>query len=75
MFFFQIPTPLPMDKQSNKGKEKIGTSTVSGEATKSKNALEELPRGYMGKMLVYKSGAIKSLFAFIIEVKLHLLLQ
>ncbi|KAG5008020.1 hypothetical protein GLYMA_09G230700v4 [Glycine max] len=59
MFFFQIPTPLPMDKQSNKGKEKIGTSTVSGEATKSKNALEELPRGYMGKMLVYKSGAIK----------------
>ncbi|KAL3000408.1 hypothetical protein AAZX31_09G210900 [Glycine max] len=54
-----IPTPLPMDKQSNKGKEKIGTSTVSGEATKSKNALEELPRGYMGKMLVYKSGAIK----------------
>ncbi|KAH1140944.1 hypothetical protein GLYMA_12G006000v4 [Glycine max] len=58
MLFFKFPT-LPLVKQTNKGKEKIGKSTVSQEATKSKSALEELPRGYMGKMLVYKSGAIK----------------
>ncbi|KAH1267725.1 hypothetical protein HKD37_01G002835 [Glycine soja] len=42
MFFFKIPAYLP------------GTSTVSGEPTH----LKDLPRGYMGKMLVYKSGAI-----------------
>ncbi|TKY68005.1 DNA-directed RNA polymerase III subunit RPC4 [Spatholobus suberectus] len=57
MLFFKFPTTLPLDKQSNKGKEQIGTSTVLG---KPKGiALEELSRGYMGKMLVYKSGAIK----------------
>ncbi|XP_027356125.1 uncharacterized protein LOC113865631 isoform X3 [Abrus precatorius] len=61
MVLFQLPI-LPLAKQSvnNKGKEKVGTLTVSGEATKSKaSALEELPTGYMGKMQVYKSGAIK----------------
>ncbi|XP_020214842.1 DNA-directed RNA polymerase III subunit rpc4 [Cajanus cajan] len=60
MLFFKFPAALPLEKQNNKGKEKIGTSTVTGEPTKSKGiALEELPRGHMGKMLVYKSGAIK----------------
>ncbi|KAK7312088.1 hypothetical protein VNO77_35661 [Canavalia gladiata] len=63
MLFFKLPN-LPLVKQSvsNKGKEKIGTSTVSGEPTKSKGSstLEELSKGgCMGKMLVYKSGAIK----------------
>ncbi|KAJ1426529.1 DNA-directed RNA polymerase III subunit RPC4 [Sesbania bispinosa] len=59
MLFFQLPA-LPFVKQSvsRKGKEKIGTSTVSGEPNKG-SALEELPKGYAGKMLVYKSGAIK----------------
>ncbi|KAL2329357.1 hypothetical protein Fmac_022784 [Flemingia macrophylla] len=60
MFFFQFPATLPLNKQTNKGKEQIGTSTVTGEPTKPKGiALEELPTGYMGKMVVYKSGAIK----------------
>ncbi|RDY00295.1 rpc53, partial [Mucuna pruriens] len=60
MLFFKFPPTLPLEKQSNKGKEQIGTSTVLGEPTKSKgSALEELSGGYMGKMLVYKSGAIK----------------
>ncbi|KAK7263858.1 hypothetical protein RJT34_31455 [Clitoria ternatea] len=63
MLLFQFPPTLPFAKQpvSNKGKEKIGTSSsVSKENTKSKGiALEELPKGYMGKLLVYKSGAIK----------------
>ncbi|KAJ1384598.1 DNA-directed RNA polymerase III subunit RPC4 [Sesbania bispinosa] len=59
MLFFQLPA-LPLVKQSvsRKGKEKIGTSTVSGEPNKG-SALEELPKGYAGKMLVYKSGAVK----------------
>ncbi|KAK7401167.1 hypothetical protein VNO78_12487 [Psophocarpus tetragonolobus] len=60
MLFFQFPTTLPLNKQSNKGKEQISTSIVSGESTKLRgNALEELSSGHMGKMLVYKSGAIK----------------
>lgn len=43
MFFLQLPAILPMVKHS-------ATSNVS---------LDELPAGLMGKMLVYKSGAIK----------------
>ncbi|XP_061369038.1 uncharacterized protein LOC133311921 isoform X2 [Gastrolobium bilobum] len=51
---------LPLVKQSVsiKGKEKIGTSTVSRDPTNRSN-MEDLPSGYMGKMLVFKSGAIK----------------
>ncbi|CAJ1934297.1 unnamed protein product [Sphenostylis stenocarpa] len=55
MFLFQLPKYMPFNEKSNKGKEEIGASTVSGKA----GALEELPRGYMGKMQVYKSGAVK----------------
>lgn len=59
MLFFQLPA-MPLIKQavSSKGKDKIGASTVSAEPPKG-NALEGLSGGYMGKMLVYKSGAIK----------------
>ncbi|CAK9135138.1 unnamed protein product [Ilex paraguariensis] len=44
-----------------KGKEIVGNSISTGnESASSKGcSLEELPGGYMGKMLVYKSGAIK----------------
>lgn len=57
MIFFKLPA-LPLVKQpvSRKGKEKVGASEVSGESTKG-SALVDLSRGYMGKMLVYKSGA------------------
>ncbi|XP_022737780.1 DNA-directed RNA polymerase III subunit rpc4-like [Durio zibethinus] len=63
MFFFQLPTNLPVLKQpaSTKGKEKAENS-VSLERfgdLKKGCPLEELPGGYMGKMLVYKSGAVK----------------
>ena len=59
MLFFQLPA-LPLVKQpvSKKGKEKVGTKTASGGFMKG-CSLEELSGGYMGKMLVYKSGAIK----------------
>ena len=43
---------------SKKGKEKVGTPTASEGLVKGCN-LEELSRGHMGKMLVYKSGAVK----------------
>lgn len=63
MFFFQLPATLPMVKRSasSKGKEKVGSSTSLGSigASSKCSKLEELPGGYMGKMLVYKSGAIK----------------
>lgn len=62
MLFFKFPPSLPLEKQSvsRKGKEKVGTPTVSGESTKPKGTpLEGLRQGYAGKMLVYKSGAIK----------------
>lgn len=44
-----------------KGKEIAGSSIdgMSGYPMKKDIGLEELPEGYMGKMLVYKSGAVK----------------
>ncbi|KAK4256340.1 hypothetical protein QN277_009220 [Acacia crassicarpa] len=57
MLLFQFPA-LPFVKQSAsvKGKEKVGTSSEA--SIKGRN-LEDLSGGYMGKMLVYKSGAVK----------------
>lgn len=63
MLFFQLPAKLPHFKRSAtvKGKEKAEDATPSqgkGVSKKESN-LEELPGGYMGKMLVYRSGAVK----------------
>lgn len=75
MLVFMLPSNLPLgrrptnvnrggtDGNSNgiKGKPIAGSSTdrMSGYPLKKDNSLEELPEGYMGKMLVYKSGAVK----------------
>ncbi|XP_062092200.1 uncharacterized protein LOC133798043 isoform X2 [Humulus lupulus] len=62
MFCFQFPHFLPTVKQSSsiKGKEGIGSSTSSlGPKACKGNKMEELPEGQVGKMLVYKSGAVK----------------
>ncbi|PON53135.1 DNA-directed RNA polymerase III subunit RPC [Trema orientale] len=63
MFCFQLPPILPLVKRSAsiKGKEKIGSSTSSQNPSASSKGhkLEELPEGHVGKMLVYKSGAVK----------------
>lgn len=61
MLLFQLPSTLPIIKRpaSSKGKEKVGSSISSQSIAASSKGLEELPGGYMGKMLVYKSGAIK----------------
>ncbi|XP_057795226.1 uncharacterized protein LOC131011445 isoform X2 [Salvia miltiorrhiza] len=42
-----------------KGKEIAGSSIMSGYPLKKDTHLEELPEGYMGKMFVYRSGAVK----------------
>lgn len=63
MIFLQLPESLPVTKQSVKkeGHEVGSTSKAlkspgpSGKAS----GLDELPAGFMGKMLVYKSGAVK----------------
>lgn len=63
MLCFKLPDNLPLLKRltSRKGKEKVETYTSSdgGDVSNKGCSLEELPGGYMGKMLVYKSGAIK----------------
>ncbi|KAK8516225.1 hypothetical protein V6N13_025733 [Hibiscus sabdariffa] len=64
MIFFQLPLNLPIPKQSasGKGKEKKVEKSVSSEraaALKKGCRLEELSAGHVGKMLVYKSGAVK----------------
>ncbi|KAM1368334.1 hypothetical protein PS1_001681 [Malus domestica] len=64
LLFIQLPSILPSTSKpaaTAKGKEKVGSST-SQESTGSPEkgcSLEELPAGYMGKMLVYKSGKVK----------------
>lgn len=62
LLFFQLPKKLPLDKRSasTKGKEKAESSKPLGRADAPKDLdLSKLPGGYMGKMLVYKSGAVK----------------
>ncbi|OMO98165.1 RNA polymerase III Rpc4 [Corchorus olitorius] len=63
MFLFQLPANLPMVKRpaSTKGKEKAEISVPSQHFGASQKGcqLQELQGGYMGKMLVYKSGAVK----------------
>ncbi|KAL6541722.1 hypothetical protein OROGR_011208 [Orobanche gracilis] len=66
MLSFQFPSNLPFDSsrasRASKGKE-IATSSVSRDSghhpSRNGCSLEDLPEGYMGKMLVYKSGAVK----------------
>ncbi|KAJ8752858.1 hypothetical protein K2173_008593 [Erythroxylum novogranatense] len=59
MFLFQFPPKLPLYRRSAsaKGKEKADSFTSLPNITVS--SLEELPGGCMGKMLVYRSGAVK----------------
>ncbi|XP_050225565.1 uncharacterized protein LOC126675039 [Mercurialis annua] len=63
LIFFQLPDKLPFVKHpaSAKGKEKAKGSIPSQDqsATRKESSFEELSGGYMGKMLVYRSGAVK----------------
>ncbi|XP_055960457.1 uncharacterized protein LOC126670056 isoform X2 [Mercurialis annua] len=53
MLFLQLPPTVPMVKQSATAAD--GHNVNGGKTCK----LEDSPGGYMGKMLVYKSGAVK----------------
>ena len=63
MFFLQLPPTMPMIKRSATSDDRGVTDSVrrpGGARTVKKTcALDELPAGFMGKMLVYRSGAIK----------------
>ncbi|KAL3747135.1 hypothetical protein ACJRO7_015985 [Eucalyptus globulus] len=63
MFFIQLPPTVPMAKRlttaaGNETTESSTSSNVLGSTEKS-CSLDELPAGLMGKMLVYRSGAVK----------------
>ncbi|KAI3748967.1 hypothetical protein L6452_12444 [Arctium lappa] len=66
LILFQFPPKLPLNKQthrapnSSQGTEKVeSSSSLKEDASNKCSDLKELPDGFMGKMLVYKSGAIK----------------
>ncbi|XP_021912397.1 uncharacterized protein LOC110826110 isoform X1 [Carica papaya] len=63
MLFLQLPPTLPLLKRPAKanGHEVGDSSRPSGGArtTEKTCGLDDLPAGLMGKMLVYKSGAVK----------------
>ncbi|OWM75704.1 hypothetical protein CDL15_Pgr021869 [Punica granatum] len=64
MFFFQLPPKLPMVKRSASVKGKARSDSSSSSSSKANSStgdcnLESLSEGYMGKLLVYKSGKIK----------------
>lgn len=57
MLFLQLPATLPLIKRSATSDGRVDatdSSTRSGAC-----ALNDIPAGLMGKMLVYRSGAIK----------------
>ncbi|XP_021715019.1 DNA-directed RNA polymerase III subunit RPC4-like [Chenopodium quinoa] len=62
MMFFQLPTTIPMIKQTSAASQDSTSSskTPSGSNPIEKAAgLKDLQAGIMGKLLMYKSGAVK----------------
>ena len=63
MLFLQLPASMPMIKQlpNTAGSEMADGSkpTKSGELSQNACSLDELPAGFMGKILFYRSGAVK----------------
>lgn len=63
ILFLQLPASMPMVKQSpNTGGSEMATGLKppnSGGLSQKGCSLDELPAGYMGKILVYRSGAVK----------------
>ncbi|XP_062228083.1 uncharacterized protein LOC133926251 isoform X3 [Phragmites australis] len=56
MFLFQLPKSLPLPRKSSVVEKK---GKVTSKEVKEGSNLQQLPQGYLGKMLVYKSGKIK----------------
>lgn len=63
MFFMQLPPTMPLLKTSatTDGQDQTTSTPKSGgSSTMQKSCtINELPAGFMGKMLVYRSGAVK----------------
>ncbi|CAI9782682.1 unnamed protein product [Fraxinus pennsylvanica] len=64
MFFVQLPTALPMTKpcdnvEGSKQQGSIANPMKGARPSQKPCGMEALPAGFMGKMLVYRSGAVK----------------
>ncbi|KAE8678739.1 lichenase-like [Hibiscus syriacus] len=60
MLFLKLPPTLPTIQQpEGVAREEARSSSRSSRTAKKTSGLAELPAGLMGKMLVYKSGAVK----------------
>lgn len=64
MYLFKFPSHLPMKKPSAtsaNGKEKVESSSGSKKDDYGKDCctLADLPAGTIGKLLIYKSGAVR----------------
>jgi hypothetical protein len=64
LMFFQIPASLPLSQDAAVSRESDQDEMVGSvkEGTRNSSAgvkLEKLPEGHVGKLLVYKSGAVK----------------
>ncbi|XP_057968967.1 uncharacterized protein LOC131158247 [Malania oleifera] len=63
MFFLQLPESMPVKKRSASAEGQDTTGSLkqpSGAGNLQKTcSLDDLPGGFMGKMLVYRSGAVK----------------
>jgi DNA-directed RNA polymerase III subunit RPC4 len=59
MFLFQLPKSLPLPKRSSSTSIVERQGKATGKEVKEGSNLQQLPQGYLGKMLVYKSGKIK----------------
>lgn len=56
--FFQLPLKVPKVKEQPKASDSNEASTNAGNIPEAYD-LHELPAGFYGKLLVYKSGAVK----------------
>ncbi|CAN6231788.1 unnamed protein product, partial [Urochloa humidicola] len=76
LLFFQFPTTLPLPRQADQVAETAGDNRKR--RLDSIHGLKELPGGFMGKMLVYKSGKVKMTLGdvlFDVSSKNHKVLQ
>ncbi|XP_066315545.1 uncharacterized protein [Miscanthus floridulus] len=59
MFLFQLPKSLPLPKRPSSTSIVERQGKATGKEVKEGSNMQQLPQGYLGKMLVYKSGKIK----------------
>jgi hypothetical protein len=86
LLFFQLPTTLPLPRQTDPDADtnmNMNAKSMGGNRKRHLDSihgcgLKELPDGFMGKMLVYKSGKVKMKLGdvlFDVSTKRHKLLH